>query len=71
MTGLTVQKIGAPFQAFLRWRGGEFFRNPIDGRVYIGSCARNGSVLSEVTGLEIIRRHADPMRARLLEQQGG
>ena len=37
------------------WFGGEFFRNRIDGKVYVGSCARNASVLSEVTGLETVR----------------
>jgi hypothetical protein len=38
------------------WFGGEFFRNRIDGKVYLGSCARNGSVISEVTGLETVKR---------------
>jgi hypothetical protein len=38
------------------WFGGEFFRNAEDGRVYLGSAAREGVLLSEVTGLESIRR---------------
>ncbi|PIX46153.1 MAG: hypothetical protein COZ56_00135, partial [Armatimonadetes bacterium CG_4_8_14_3_um_filter_58_9] len=39
------------------WFGGEFFRNSADSKVYIGSSqAREGVCLSEVTGLESIRR---------------
>jgi hypothetical protein len=38
------------------WFGGEFFRNRIDGKVYLGSSARNGSVISEVTGIGSVKR---------------
>jgi hypothetical protein len=38
------------------WFGGEFFRSRGDGKLYIGSAAREGVLLSEVTGLESIRR---------------
>ncbi|NOY81841.1 MAG: hypothetical protein GXP31_12670 [Kiritimatiellaeota bacterium] len=39
------------------WFGGEFFRNPKDGKVYIGSTqAREAVVLSEVIGLDTVAR---------------
>lgn len=38
------------------WFGGEFFRNCLDGKPYIGSACRNASLLSELTGLESVRR---------------
>lgn len=39
------------------WFGGEFFRSAADGKIHIGSDqAREGVLLSEVTGLETARR---------------
>ncbi len=38
------------------WFGGEFFRNPRDGKIYLGSSALNATNISEVVGLEKVKR---------------
>ncbi len=40
------------------WFGGEFFKNKLDGKIYLGFSGRNCQLLNEVTGLETITRIA-------------
>jgi hypothetical protein len=53
--GMSISGCSAGGESF----GGEFFRNPVDGKAYLGgsvaSC-REASVIAQVTGLESIRR---------------
>ena len=53
--GMSINGCSAGGESF----GGEFFRNPLDGKVYLGgsvaSC-REASVIARVTGLESTRR---------------
>jgi hypothetical protein len=52
--------------------GGEFFLNPLDGKVYIGgpvSLGRETSVLGQVAGLDAIRRLPDMMVTYTPEQR--
>jgi len=53
--GMDISSCTAGGESF----GGEFFRNPLDHKIYlsgpVGSC-REASILAEVTGLETVRR---------------
>ena len=53
--GMSIGGCSAGGESF----GGEFFRNPLDGKVYLGGSVggcREASVLAQVTGLESTRR---------------
>ena len=50
--GMSIMKTTAGGE----WFGGEFFRNPDDRKIYLGSSALNATNISEVVGLNKVKR---------------